>query len=428
MRREFRYRSLVANLLLILVGLFGAFTANAKESPGNSFEENSVISWTASPQKKWEEGWVLPTRIPSQVRDTTIHQVLRLSLGGESLRLAFSNKYGEETVNLESVTVREYRSDVARQTNSFVSVEFDGKNGVAIAPGTKVVSDPVEFSAPDRGQVLVSIYLEENTDLSTFHWDGRQTAFYSSGDTTEASTVSSDSTNTARVLLSEVWAKSNHRGAIGIIGNSITDGNGASLNSDSRWPDFLAQELVSNRVAVFNAGISGNRLLKPGMGDSALVRFEDDVLNMPGVHTAIVLIGINDISWPKTPFAPRSSLPKKSELIDGYRKLIAMGHRRGIRMIGGTLLPFQGALKGTEFESYYSPEKDHLRRAINQWIRSSGAFDEVVDFARILHDPGDPGVLADEFDSGDNLHPGDAGNEKMADALLKVLKVSTKDE
>lgn len=111
-------------------------------------------------------------------------------------------------------------------------------------------------------------------------------------------------------------------------------------------------------------------------------------MNMPGVHTAIVLIGINDISWPKTPFAPRSSLPKKSELIDGYRKLIAMGHRRGIRMIGGTLLPFQGALKGTEFESYYSPEKDHLRRAINQWIRSSGAFDEVVDFARILHDPG----------------------------------------
>lgn len=421
MKREFKYRSLVANVLFIVMGVFGAFTAGAKEPLESFFEDKWVISWTASPQKKWEEGWVLPTRIPSQVQDTTIHQILRLSLGGQSLRLAFSNEYGEEAVNVESVTVREYRPDGVRHTNSIAPVQFDGEDGIAIAPGNKVVSDAVELSIPDHGQVLVSIYLKERTHLSTFHWDGRQTAFYSSGDTTEDNTVSSEDTSTARVLLSEVWAMSNHRGAIGIIGNSITDGNGASLNSDTRWPDYLAKDLVNNRVAVFNAGISGNRLLKPGMGDSALARFEDDVLKMPGVHTAVVLIGINDISWPQTPFAPTSSLPEKADLIDGYQELIAIGHRHGIRMIGGTLLPFKGALKGTKFESYYSPEKDHLRRAINQWIRNSGSFDQVVDFARILHEPGNPGKLAEEFDSGDNLHPGDLGNKRMAEALMEVL-------
>jgi len=170
-------------------------------------------------------------------------------------------------------------------------------------------------------------------------------------------------------------------------------------------------------VAV-NAGISGARLLSDGMGDSALARFDRDVLAVPGVRAVVLLLGINDIAWPGTPFAPNDPPARFEAITAGYRALVERAHAGGIRVIAGTLTPFAGALPGTPLAaSYYSPSKDLLRRQVNAWIRESGTFDAVVDFDRALQDPAAPNQLAARFDSGDRLHPGDAGNRAMADAF-----------
>jgi lysophospholipase L1-like esterase len=201
------------------------------------------------------------------------------------------------------------------------------------------------------------------------------------------------------------------------LGDSITDGNGSTPGTDQRWPDFLARRLAPQGVAVLNAGISGNRLLRPGMGDSGLARFERDVLRHPGLGAVIVLLGTNDIGWPGAAFAPHESLPQVSEITNGLRQLVEQAHVRNVRVIGATITPFEGALKGTPLEGHYSPVKESLRQAVNDWIRHSGAFDAVIDFDRLARDPSRPTRLRAEFDSGDHLHPGDAGYRAMADSI-----------
>ena len=207
-----------------------------------------------------------------------------------------------------------------------------------------------------------------------------------------------------------------------MIGDSITDGATASLDQDQRWTDHLAARLAPRGVAVVNAGISGNRLLSDGMGESVLARLRRDALDQPGVASVIVLIGINDISWPGTAFAraqPRPSLP---ELQAGYRALAEQAHRRGLRIFGATLMPFAGALPGTPLDDYYHPDKEALRQQLNAWLRSNSPFDAVIDLDAALRDPADPSRMAAAYDSGDHLHPGDAGNRAMAEAVdLEIL-------
>ncbi|MEG2963275.1 MAG: SGNH/GDSL hydrolase family protein, partial [Janthinobacterium sp.] len=189
------------------------------------------------------------------------------------------------------------------------------------------------------------------------------------------------------------------------------------LGMDARWPDFLAERLAPQGVAVINAGISGARLLSDGMGENALARFERDVLAQPGVRTVVVLLGINDISWPGTAFAPREQRPTLAELKAGYAQLLAQARRRGVRVIGATVTPFEGALPGTPLSDYYQPEKELLRQQLNAWIRGSGQFDAVLDFDALARDPAHPLRLLPAYDSGDHLHPGDAGNRALAEGI-----------
>ena len=171
-----------------------------------------------------------------------------------------------------------------------------------------------------------------------------------------------------------------------------------------------------------NAGISGGRLLRDGMGESALARFRRDVLDQPGVVSVVVLIGINDISWPGTAFARNQARPTLAELQAGYRTLAEQAHRRGLRILGATLTPFAGALPGTPLDDYYQPDKEALRQQLNAWLRSDSPFDSVIDLDAALRDPADPSRMAAAYDSGDHLHPGDAGNRAMAEAVdLEVL-------
>ncbi|WP_372437821.1 SGNH/GDSL hydrolase family protein [Pseudomonas chlororaphis subsp. aureofaciens] len=396
------------SLPLIVTALLAAGPALA--------QDNWLTTWMASPQPTWGNELPLPTRIPEALTDSTLHQKLRVSVGGSQVRVVISNEYGKQPLLIGAARVA--ASEGARQV-----LKFGGEEQVSIAPGETRTSDPAALVVPALGDLVVSLYLPQRTPLATFHWDGKQTAFIAPGNQVDAQRLEGKEQVEARLFLSDILvdAPLDSR-ALVVLGDSITDGNGSTLDRNRRWPDFLAQRLAAEKIAVLNGGISGARLLEDGMGVSALARFERDVLSKPGVKSVVLMLGINDISWPGTAFAPNAPLPSLDKLIAGYRQLIDQAHRHNLRIIGTTLLPFEGALQGSIIEHYHSAPKEQLRQALNQWIRSSQAFDAVIDFDQLTRDPQHPTRLLPLIDSGDHLHPGDAGNRAMAEGVeLKVL-------
>ncbi|MEG0194362.1 MAG: SGNH/GDSL hydrolase family protein [Stenotrophomonas sp.] len=401
-----RLSQLTATALLALSG-----AAAASPTP------HWVASWQASPQPVWGSDFLFPTLIPGQLQDQTFRQNARLSLGGSRLRVRLSNAHGTQPLRIGAASVAAHMGDTPRP------LRFNGQPGVLIAPGQDRLSDPLSLPTADRQALQVSVYLPERTPLQTFHWDGRQTSWIAPGDQHRLPALHGASSTTARLLLSgiDVEAPASARSVV-VIGDSITDGATASLDQDQRWTDHLATRLAPEGVAVVNAGISGGRLLRDGMGESALKRFQRDVLDQPGVASVIVLIGINDISWPGTAFARDETRPTLAELQAGYRELADRAHARGLRILGATLTPFAAALPGTPLDDYYAPDKDALRQQLNAWLRTDSPFDGVIDLDVALRDPADPSRMAAAHDSGDHLHPGDAGNRAMAEAVdLEVL-------
>ena len=389
-----------------------------------------VASWQASPQPVWGPGFLFPTKVPAELRDQTVRQVVRISLGGSRVRIVLSNAHGTQPLTVGRATVAQPRPGSqpdAVSSESLQAVTFAGQASATIPPGASVVSDPVPWPVLPLTQVAVSLYLPKATPVTTFHWDARQTGWIVAGDQTGATTLHmldrERQSTTARLLLAGLQVETDRpASAVAVIGDSITDGATASLDADSRWPDFLARRLVPHGVAVLNAGISGARLLSDGMGANALARLDRDVLAQPGVRSLVMLLGINDIAWPGTVFAPGAPRPSLAALVAGYRQLIEQAHSRGIRVIGATLTPFEGALPGTPLANYHHPDKDALRRQVNEWIRHGGAFDAVIDFDAVLRDPARRARIASRFDSGDHLHPGDEGNRAMAEAVdLRAL-------
>lgn len=390
-----------------------------------------VASWQASPQPVWAPEFMFPSNVPAELRDQTVRQVARISLGGPRLRIVLSNAYGRQPIMVgrtELARPVQGRADGTVMDGSSRTVTFSGQPCAAILPGASLISDPVELRVPALAQIAVSIYLPQATPLTTFHWDGRQTGWIMAGDQTSvvnpSVSGSSGHTTTARPLLTGIQVEAKPGAStIVTIGDSITDGAAASLDADTRWPDFLAERLAPRGVAVANAGISGARLLSDGMGANALARLERDVLAQPGVRGLIVMLGINDIGWPGTAFARHMPRPALEALTLGYRQLIEQARSRGIRVMGATLTPFEGAMPGTPLADYYQPDKDALRQQVNDWMRHGGAFDAVIDFDAALRDRHHSARLAARFDSGDHLHPGDAGNQAMADAVDLALLV-----
>ncbi|MDR3400823.1 MAG: SGNH/GDSL hydrolase family protein [Pandoraea sp.] len=381
-----------------------------------------IATWSASPQPVWGTDFMFPANVPATLRDQTVRQTARVSLGGPRVRIALSNAYGQQPITVGNATIALPAADGTLIADSLHAATFGGQKTATILPGASLVSDPVALSVPALGQVVVSLYLPEETPVTTFHWEGRQTAWIVSGDQTAAvkPNVSGAQTisTTARPLLSGVLVEAPQATrTVAIIGDSITDGATASLDKDRRWPDFLAARLAPYGVGVINAGISGGRLLSDGMGVNALARIDRDVLSQPGVRSVVVMLGINDIAWPGTAFEPTRARPTLAALVAGYRQLIEQAHSRRIRVIGATLTPFEGALPGTPLDNYYQPDKDALRQQVNAWIRHGGAFDAVVDFDAALRDPAHPTRIGALFDSGDHLHPGDEGNRAMAETV-----------
>ncbi|MDN3558074.1 SGNH/GDSL hydrolase family protein [Halomonas maura] len=386
---------------------------------GSGGDDQWLASWSASPQPRWEGDFPLPTHTPFQLWDQTIRQVARLSIGGERVRVVLSNAYGNRPVVIGDAHLATAGVDSAIEAESAAALTFSGQRRIAIPPGAQVLSDPVDLAVAALDEVAISLYLPEPTPPATFHWDGRQTAYVGAGNQVAATTLDTEMTHDIRVLLSGVLVETGDDSRVLVaFGDSITDGNASTPDANHRWPDFLARRLAADNVAVLNAGISGARLLRSQMGENALARFGRDVLGQPGVTDVILLMGINDIGWPRTPLQPGdAALPSVDDLIAAYRQLIARAHVRGVRIIGATLTPFAGALEGTPMGDYYSADKERLRQRVNEWIRNSGEFDAVIDFDAVLRDPARPTRMLPAFDSGDHLHPSDRGYEAMADAI-----------
>lgn len=373
----------------------------------------------ASPQPAWDAGFILPTGVPAHVENASIREVVQLSAGGKAVRLVLSNRYGVTPLDIGEVHIAASSGGADTVAGTDHVVTFGGKRAVSVAPGATAVGDAVVFDAAPLSRMAVTVYLPNEAIVSTFHWGAQQTSFIAAGNVTSAQSLPRATAFPGRAFVSavQVDAPAGARGVIA-LGDSITDGNGSTPDHNRRWPDYLARRMSDKNVAVANAGISGARLLRDGMGVAARARFDDDVLNQPGVTSVVVALGVNDICWPGTPFAPAETVPAAADLIAGYKQLIAAAHARHVRIVGATITPFQGALPGTPFAGLYdTPAKEAIRQQVNRWIRDSHAFDAIVDFDAVLRDPHQPARLLVQFDSGDHLHPGDAGYAAMADAL-----------
>ncbi|EJL82547.1 lysophospholipase L1-like esterase [Polaromonas sp. CF318] len=384
-----------------------------------------VPGWTASPQPVWADGFVLPLGLPASLQDQTVRQVVRAGLGGSRVRIVLSNEYGAQPLRIGAAHIAAAGDTAGSTGGPSLALTFGGQTTATVPAGAPIVSDPVAMDVAPLQRLAVSLYFPQATPVTTIHWDGLQPAQIAAGNVASAASVKADGVVNSRLFLSAVLVEA-APGTRSVVafGDSITDGAASTPGTDSRWPDFLARRLAGQNVAVLNAGISGGRVLKNHMGPNALARFERDVLGQPGVASVVLLMGINDISWPGSTFEPREPATQADALIAGYRQLIARARSRGVRIAGATLTPFEGALTmpGSPIANYYSPEKDALRQRINHWIRHSGEFDAVLDFDAVVRAPLNPLRILPAYDSGDHLHLSNAGNKAVADSVdVKLL-------
>jgi len=404
-----KLRSIATLSLAVALGC----EALAATSDASSKDQHWITSWYAAPQSSWDATFVLPTNVPAYLNNQSLREHVRLSAGGQRIRLVFSNRYGKEPVLIGEVSI-----GVPDTGRPFQRLAFSGQPSMSILPGATVTSDPLALPVKPLADLSVITYLPSRTPVDSFHWGSQQTMQLTAGRATEASYAKGSDRIEGRLFLNAVMVEAaEKRRTVVALGDSITDGNGSTPDANHRWPDYLAQRLAPYGVGVANAGISGARLVSDAMGQNALARLEHDVLSQPGVSDVIVLLGINDIGWPGSPFAPDEAPMTLDRLTLAYRQLVSAAHVRKVRVSAATLPPFEGALEGTPFAGHYSREKEQLRKRFNDWIRTAGVFDAVIDFDALLRDPAHPQRLRADFDSGDHLHPGDEGYRTMAAAI-----------
>ena len=398
----------------LAVALLPAAAVGAQPASGSW-----VGSWGASPVG---EG-IGPTT--PDFANATLREIVRPSIAGKSLRLRLTNEFGTTPLRVESVHVALSAGKAATQPSSDHAVTFNGQAAISIPPGAYVVSDPVAMATQPFANLAVSIYLpQQQIGTISVHSDAQQTNYTAPGDHVADATLVSPSLQQSWYFLKGVDVEPASAGAATVVafGDSITDGYGSTVDANTRWPDELAQRLQGNAstrdLSVLNEGIGGNRVLRDGYGPSALARFDRDVLAEAGVRFVVMIESINDIGRLAYPDQPMDAVTAP-QLEQGLAQLVARAHEHGIKFFGGTITPYQGA-------GYYSQAGEQVRETVNQWIRTSGVFDGVVDFDKAVADPANPLQLLESEQHGDHLHPNDAGYKKMGDAIDLNLFQSTK--
>ena len=377
---------------------------------------------------------------PARIRNQTIRQIVRISIGGTRVRVALTNTFGTAPLEIGAAHVALRDEGPAIDRSAATALTFRGRPSATIEAGSTILSDPVDLAVPPLADLVIDLYLPgdswDTTSPATSHGAGLTTNYLSpSGNHAGAAELPVESTVQSWFYLSHVDVTPRRAtGAIVAFGDSITDGTASTPDTNSRWPDFLARRLAealgTAAPAVLNLGIAGNRILSdnPGMGlflrngapapadepppdpnamfgPRAVGRLDRDVLLQPGATHMIVLESINDIGMSfDAPF------PTVEEIVAGHRVLIQRAHPHGLTVYGGTLTPFEGAF-------YYSEAAEAKRQAVNEWIRTSGAYDAVIDFDAAMRDPGHPTRIHPDYNPGDSLHFNDAGYRAMAEAI-----------
>lgn len=380
-----------------------------------------VGTWGASPSPQFSDA----AKIASahlKFENQTIREIVHVSIGSTMVRVRLSNAYGKESVEIGSAHVALREKGAAIVAGSDRALTFGGKTSVTIPPNALILSDPVALKIAPAGDLTISLFLPKAHVGGGIHYAAQQTNYVGSGDLTGAADMPGSATITSWVFLSGVDVAAPLAAATVVtFGDSITDGARSTVDTNHRWPNFLAERLLARKGAtplgVVDAGIGGNRILhdpneNSAFGESALARFDRDVLAQAGVKYVVVLEGINDLGHAGPNHFSEEQVGA-AEIIAGLQQLIARAHEKGLKIFGATLTPFIG----TPFAGYYSAEKEVQRKKVNEWIRTGHAFDGVIDFEKAVEDKANPDHLTAAYDSGDHLHPKDEGYKAMADAI-----------
>ena len=388
--------------------------APAPAPPPNSLSANAPAPQSVARPPQTGRG-PSPNRsnLPDTLSDQTIRTPVHVSLGGDRVRIEISNMLNAQPLEIGSAHIAVYKGGGAIVSGTDRPLTFSGGADFTVPPGALGVSDPVNLGVAPMSDLAVSLYLPHDTGPPTNHTVGLHTSYISKGNAAGSETMPEPITTTAYAWLSSVdVAAPADAFTIVALGDSITDGYATTLDADRAWPTLLAKRLSTNKatqhVGVVNQGISGNQVLRDGAGISALARFDRDVLSRPGVKWVVLLEGINDINIRGRQDGPNALTSE--ELIAGFRQLVDRCHLHGIKVLGATIMPEEGVPTASE-------RGEQIRQSVNRWIRAPGHFDAVVDFDAVVRDPQRPARVRQEFDSGDHIHPNDAGNQAMADAF-----------
>jgi lysophospholipase L1-like esterase len=432
-RKQWGYVLLVA----LLAGSGWLRLPLAQRAEANRKIQNWIGTWAAAPQAPF------PMRL-QVFSNQTLRLVVHTSAGGRPVRVRISNAFGDQPLLIGSAQVARRNAGADIDPASDRTLTFRGRAATTIAPRSTAISDPADLDVPPLSDLAVSLFFPQATPVSTLHILALETNYVSAGtgDSTSAAKFPVGKTISFWPFLTGADVEASPgSAAIVAFGSSTTDGDGSAQDANRRWPDVLAERLQkdsgrSSQLGVLNEGIIGNRLLSdfhsphqqggpfeaafnqlgPGLGPSGLTRFEPDVLDQAGVKYVISALGINDILFPGS-FIPEARRVSAEDVISGNRQLVARARKKGIRVLGTTIPPFENATFHNPVISFFTPEKEKVRQQVNAWVRSSGEFDGVIDFDEVVRDPGHPTQLLPEYDSGDHLHVNDAGNIAQGNAI-----------
>ncbi len=384
--------------------------------------------------KKWVGTWASSPLLDAHAKNAeellaagtqsgaTLREVIHVSMGGETVRVRFSNLYGTSPLVIGAVEIAQTLKGAAIVTGTNKAVTFNGQPSVSIPPGALAVSDPTSFKLAPLSDLTVSFFLPNPTGPVTEHQLGNATSFHVTGNVVSSASLDSPTTATSWYYLNGVDTLAPADAAAVItIGDSITDGAKSTIDTNSRWPDELARRLQADpkyrNLSVLNEGISGNKILLDGAGPSALARFDRDIIAQSGAKYLLILEGINDIG--RLHGTPDAGLTA-ADLIAAFNQMVVRAHSHGIAVIGCTLTPYHGA-------GYYTEKGEAIRKAVNEWIRTGGVLDGFVDLEAAVRDPNHPDTFLPSDDPGDHLHPNDAGYKAMGDAIdLKLFTLKPK--